>query len=139
MFELTLQRTFDVSVSQLYESWCKPELIQKWFAPGNMSVPEAVADIKEGGKYRIVMFDAEAGSEHIVGGKYETIIENQALDFTWQWEGSSNVTRVSVKFKALTETTSELVLNHVEFTDKETKDKHEMGWVGCLSNLPKAL
>ena len=51
MFELTINRQFNVSVEQLFNAWCNPKLIQKWFAPGNMTVPEATADVREGGTY----------------------------------------------------------------------------------------
>jgi len=139
VFELAIKRNFNVPVEQLFNAWCKPELIQKWFAPGNMSVPEATADVKEGGQYRIVMHDADDGSNHIVGGEYHKVVENESLIFTWQWEGSPIITKVAVSFKALTDKTSELLLKHTEFADIEARDKHEMGWNGCLKNLPKAL
>jgi len=139
MFELTIERNFNVPVERLFSAWCEPELIQKWFAPGNMSVPEAKADVREGGSYRIVMHDSDNGSDHIVGGEYKKVINNKALVFTWQWEGNPVATQVALSFKALTDKTSELILKHTEFSDQEACDKHEMGWNGCLQNLPKAL
>lgn len=139
MFELAIKREFNVSVERLFSAWCKPELIQKWFAPGNMTVPEATADVTDGGQYRIVMHDADDESNHIVGGKYHKVVKNETLIFTWQWEGSPIITKVAVSFKALTDKTSELLLKHTEFADIEARDKHEMGWNGCLQNLPKAL
>lgn len=34
MFELSIKREFNVSVEPLFNAWCQPQLIQKWFAPG---------------------------------------------------------------------------------------------------------
>mgnify|MGYP002700097973 FL=1 len=137
MFELTIQRSFNTPVAKLFEAWCKPEIIQKWFAPGSMTVPEAISDLKEGGKYRIVMHDGDEGTDHIVGGEYQNIIKDKFLKFTWQWEGNPMVTQVAIKFNALDDNKSELELSHSEFAEQEACDKHEMGWNGCLANLSK--
>jgi len=139
MFELTIERNFNVPVNQLFKAWCNPELIQKWFAPGNMTVPDAAADVREGGRYRIVMHDADDGSDHIIGGEYQQVVDNEKLVFTWQWEGNPIATKVAISFKALSDKNSMLTLNHTEFSDQEACDKHKMGWNGCLHNLPKAL
>ena len=139
MFELTMQRTFNTPVEKLFDAWCQPEIIQKWFAPGAMTVPEASSDIREGGKYRIVMHDSDENSNHIVGGEYKQIIKNKRLEFTWQWEGNPMVTKVCVTFDALDDGRSELQLTHSEFAEQVACDKHEMGWGGCLANLTKLM
>ena len=137
MYELSMQRSFNTPVAKLFEAWCKPEVIQKWFAPGSMTVPEASSDLREGGAYRIVMHDADEDSNHIVGGEYKKVIKDKLLEFTWQWEGNPMVTKVCVKFNALGDDRSELHLSHSEFAEQEACDKHEMGWNGCLANLTK--
>ncbi len=137
MFELSMQRSFNTPVAKLFEAWCKPEVIQKWFAPGSMTVPEASSDLREGGVYRIVMHDADEDANHIVGGEYKKVIKDKLLEFTWQWEGNPMVTKVCVKFNALGDGRSELHLSHSEFAEQEACDKHEMGWNGCLANLTK--
>ncbi len=137
MFELNIERTFNTSVEKLFEAWCKPEILQQWFAPGKMTVPEASADVREGGSYRIVMHDSDENSNHIVGGKYQKVIANQALEFTWQWEGNPIATKVALVFKALSDNTAQLQLTHTEFANQEDCDKHEMGWNGCLVKLEK--
>jgi uncharacterized protein YndB with AHSA1/START domain len=104
-----------------------------------MTVPQASADVREGGSYRIVMHDGDDGSDHIIGGKYQQVVKNELLVFTWQWEGNPVATKVAIQFKALTAETSELVLTHSEFAEQKACNKHEMGWQGCLNNLPNAL
>lgn len=94
MFELTMKRSFNIPVAKLYEAWCKPEVIQKWFAPGSMTVPEASSDVRVGGSYRIVMHDSDENSDHIVSGEYKQVVQNELFDFTWQWGGNPMVTQV---------------------------------------------
>ena len=138
MFQLTINQEFNTPVAKLFHAWCNVEVIKRWFAPGDMSVPEASADVREGGNYRFVMQDTD-GTQHIVGGKYQAVIQNQRLVFSWQWEGSPNTTKVTLLFKDLADDRSSLELVHSEFNDQEECDKHNMGWNGCLQNLPNAL
>ena len=95
MQQLVMKRRIDAPMSHVFAAWCKPALIQRWFAPGDMHVPEASADLRQGGRYRIVM-QAPDGKQHIVGGEYLAIQPDRALEFTWQWEGSDARTRVRV-------------------------------------------
>lgn len=138
MHQLIINREFNTSVSNLFKAWCQVETIKNWFAPGNMTVPEASAEVNEGGNYRIVMQDTD-GVQHIIGGKYYQVVENEKLTFSWQWEGSPNTTKVCILFKALADNKASLELTHSEFDDEETRDKHNQGWQGCLGNLPKVL
>ena len=138
MYQLIINQEYDVPVTKLFTAWQKVELLKQWFAPGDMSVPEAFAEVVAGGHYRIVMQEAD-GSQHIVGGKYFEVVENEKLVFSWQWEGSPLATKVSLLFKSLSDNRSTLQLIHSEFADQESCDKHEMGWNGCLANLPKVL
>lgn len=138
MYQLNINQEFNAPVEKLFAAWCKPELIKAWFAPGNMVVPEAEANVSEGGRYRIVMQDDD-GTQHIVGGTYRKIVPNELLEFSWQWEGSPNTTKVVIAFKAVDEGRSSLDLTHSEFEDQEACDKHNMGWNGCLANLEKAV
>ncbi|MCW9045775.1 MAG: SRPBCC domain-containing protein [Alphaproteobacteria bacterium] len=135
MFEVTLQRKFNMPANKLYRAWCDPQIIRQWFAPGEMTVPEATADVREGGSYRIVMRDNDTGEDHIVGGVYQKVEDNKALAFTWQWEGNPIATKVSLTIEALSDEACELTLHHSEFADQDACDKHEMGWNGCLANL----
>ncbi len=136
MFQLNMTQNFNVPIARLFEAWSNIDIIKTWFAPGNMTVPEATAEVEVGGQYRIVMQD-EDGAQHIVGGQYKEISANEKLVFSWQWEGSPNTTLVTVLFKAIDEGTTELMLNHSEFIEEGFRDHHLKGWEGCLANLHK--
>ena len=134
MYQLTLNREFNLPVAKLFAAWTDPEVLSRWFAPGDMTVPETIADLRIGGRYRIVMENAEK-QRYIVGGKYLEISPEQRLVFTWQWEDSPNVTKVELIFERIDEQRSLLSLHHSEFVDQESCDKHRQGWNGCLANL----
>lgn len=136
MYELSIDQAFNVPVAELFSAWVNPQTIQKWFAPGNMKVPEASCELNEGASYRIVMQD-EQGEQFIVTGKYIEIVNNERLVFTWKWQHGVNTTQVEVTFKAIDDHRSRLVLHHKEFVEQEHCDNHYDGWLGCLENLSK--
>lgn len=138
MYSLTISQDFNAPVETLFNAWKTPEIISQWFAPGNMTVPEATVDFKEGGVYRFVMQNQD-GEQFIVGGEYTEIAQPEKLVFSWQWESSPHTTKVTVLFTALADNKSKLELIHTEFQEKEFCDKHNEGWLSCLANLPRAL
>lgn len=134
MHQFSLNVKFDAPLERLYEAWHKPELLQQWFAPGDMLVAQAMSSFQEGGKFRIVMQDTDF-SQHILMGQYQTIVPNQRLAFTWQWQDSDLMTHVSLDFARVNDSTSELTLTHNGFPDQEMADDHQDGWIACLEKL----
>jgi len=58
--EVTIERTYDASVSKVWEAWTKPELLKRWWGPDNVSIPECQVDLRVGGAFYIVMEAGEA-------------------------------------------------------------------------------
>ncbi|MDI3254350.1 MAG: SRPBCC domain-containing protein [Bacillota bacterium] len=134
--KLQLKRTIKASPAELFAAWTQPELMKKWYAPGTMTVPVAVSDLRVGGSYRLEMADGPE-QRHVAVGTYKQIIPNKLLAFTWNSDCSTDTsaeTLVTIEFTEVAGGT-ELVLTHEGFTDVETRDKHEHGWNGCLDNL----
>ena len=138
MQPLVMTRRIDAPVARVFAAWCDPAVIQRWFAPGDMHVPEASADARPGGRYRIVM-QAPDGKQHIVVGEYLDLQADRAIEFTWQWEGSEAITRVRVDLRPVDAGSTELTLTHSGFATDEARDNHEKGWIGCLAKLGPAL
>ena len=133
---LVVKRSFKAPVERVYAAWTDAEQIKRWFAPGDMTVPLAEADVREGGHYRVQMSGGGSDCEfHTTGGVYREVIPNQRLVFTWQWEGSELETLVTLKFKPLSANETELTLIHEGFDNEDTRDKHGQGWEGCLAKL----
>lgn len=135
---LVLKRTLQAPVEQVYRAWTTPALIMRWFAPGDMTVPQAQADVREGGSYRITMQEPD-GESYTTYGIYQQVVPNQRLVQTWQWEGSQEQTLLTIEFRALGERTTELTLTHERFATVEAKDQHQDGWQGCLQKLEATL
>jgi len=138
MYQLNISQEFNAPVEALFNAWAKPEVVSKWFAPGEMTVPEAELEFKKGGQYRIVMQNKD-NEQFIVGGEYLEIQAPNKLVFSWQWSTSPHATRVTVLFSKLADNKSKLELTHTELETQESCDQHHQGWMGCLANLPKVL
>ena len=77
--ELTLTRTFDAPRELVWKAWTDPEMIQQWWGPDNVTIPECEVDLRVGGKVYIVMEAREAmgpykGTKWPMSGKF-TVVE----------------------------------------------------------------
>lgn len=137
---LQVKKFIKAKREKVFEAWTKPEMMKKWYAPGEMTVANASSDLRVGGTFQVAM--QGIGSEMvnpIVSGKYTKIIPNELLVFTWKWQGhSSPESIVTVEFKDVNGGT-EVTLTHDRLASKESRDKHEHGWKGCLDNLAKRI
>ena len=132
---LHVTRIIKAERGKVFAAWTKPELIALWFAPSPMQVAAADADPRPGGSYFITMKGND--QEVTVAGRYEEVIENERLIFTWGWKGDpSPQTLVTVEFLEAPEGTK-LSLRHERFAAQEAVLKHEQGWTGCLASLEK--
>lgn len=137
---LVVKRSFKSPIERVFAAWTDAEQIKRWFAPGDMTVPMAEADVRVGGRYRIQMSESGDDCEfHTTGGVYREVIPNRRLVFTWQWEGSDLETMVTLEFKSLSAKKTELTLIHEGFDSEDTRDKHGQGWEGCLAKLESFL
>jgi uncharacterized protein YndB with AHSA1/START domain len=133
---LVVTRIFKAPVERVYAAWTDAQQMKRWFAPGDMSVPVAEADVREGGGYRVQMAGSGSDCEfHTTGGIYREVVPNRRLVFTWQWEGSELETMVTLEFRPLSDSETELTLIHEGFDSEDTRDKHGQGWDGCLAKL----
>ena len=131
---LTLCRVIDAPVERVYAAWTTPELLQRWFAPGDATVTRVVADVAVGGTFLIEMRGAD-GRRWLVSGVYREVAPCRRLVHTWRWEGSDRETLVTVEFDSESHGTTRLTLTHSRFADDADRDGHQQGWNGCLAKL----
>lgn len=137
---LLLKKFIRARRERVFAAWTQAELMKRWFAPGAMTVAEAVSDPRVGGAYRIRMAgqtpSGECGPNPTVVGKYTKIIPNELIVFTWQWEGdpATPETVVTIELREVDGGT-EVTLTHVKLPSEESKNRHQHGWTGCLDNL----
>ena len=83
---VTIVRTFASPVAEVFTAWTDPALLRRWLAPDPWQVLEASADARPGGRYRIVVIDAE-GDRHVTSGEYREVVPGKRLVKTWVYEG----------------------------------------------------
>ncbi len=47
--DLTVTRTFDVPVEQVWRAWTESEYVKQWWGPAGFTAPIAAMDVREGG------------------------------------------------------------------------------------------
>jgi uncharacterized protein YndB with AHSA1/START domain len=82
---------------------------------------------------------AFAGGDHIAIGKYEEIVPNKRLRFTWEWEHYAMADSVvTVEFEDLGKTTR-LTLTHEGLPDREDTPDHKRGWTSALDKFARLM
>jgi uncharacterized protein YndB with AHSA1/START domain len=135
---LTLKRRLNARPEKIYAAWTDPRQLVKWFGPDSGPVTHAETDVRVGGRYSIT-FHTEDGEQHNVSGTYREVETNAKLQFTWQWitmpERESLVT-ILIKPDG---DGAILTLIHEQLFDEDVRDRHAMGWTGCLNKLERLL
>lgn len=58
--EITLVRTYEAPLEQVWSAWTNPDELKGWWGPDNVSIPECEVDLRVGGTFYIVMEAGEA-------------------------------------------------------------------------------
>ena len=132
---LSLTRSYDVPPEKVWRAWTDPQAMKQWLAPSDaFSVPLAEADVRVGGRYRIVMKSPD-GEDHDVSGVYREVVRDRKLVFTWAWKSTpERESLVTVQLKPDGDGTL-LTLTHEQFFDEGARDRHQSGWTEGLDKL----
>jgi uncharacterized protein YndB with AHSA1/START domain len=131
---ISVRRTVSGRQSRVFEAWCRPELMARWFFPAPGWRAEVTADVRVGGRYRVTMFDP-AGGIHMQEGVYRSIEPHHRLVFTWACsELGVPDSLVTVELGDRGSQT-EIALHHELPDDPTILREHEGGWKGCLDSL----
>ncbi|HVA33613.1 MAG TPA: SRPBCC domain-containing protein [Candidatus Baltobacteraceae bacterium] len=139
---LVIRRTIKATRERVFAAWTQPETLRRWFAPGEMHVGDVVFDARVGGRYRIAMMKPD-GEPFVAVGCIREFRAPERLSMTWQWEDDDgklegNETILSLDFYDRDGDT-ELVLTHENFTDADSRGRHEHGWNAILDKLPSLI
>jgi uncharacterized protein YndB with AHSA1/START domain len=99
--ELTIERTYEAPINNVWKAWTEPERIKKWWGPDNVTIPECEVDLKVGGRIYIVMEAGEAmgpykGTRWPMEGTFTEVEENSRLSYrvkAWT-EGQEGTTEI---------------------------------------------
>jgi len=129
-----LRRLLSAPPERVFAAWTNPAALAAWMSP--VGHAEAVADVRVGGRFRVVMIGHDRRIEHV--GEYLEVSPPSRLVFTWQSPYSGpEPTRVTVAL-APRGAGTELVLTH-EHLPPEAVASHAGGWGQMLDRLSALL
>jgi len=132
---LTIKRRFNAPPAKVFAAWTDPEKIRAWMGPGEVGILLVEADVRVGGRYRIVMQKPGDAEQHDVSGVYREVIANEKLVFTWAWKTTpERESLVTLTFKPDGGGTL-MTLSHEQFFDEDARDRHNSGWSATMPKL----
>ena len=135
---VSVRRFLQARRERVFEAWTRPDLMARWFFPGENWSAAISSELRVGGRYEISMRDAEGG-KHTQFGQYREIVPVSRLVFTWSCPELAVVDSVVTVELIDHGQRTELVLTHELPPDPKIRRGHEQGWQGCLGNLEKML
>jgi len=137
--QITLTRTIDANVSDVFAAWTDPALIEQWQAD------EAELDAFEGGEYRFTTYgDDEDPEEHIVTGDILSYVENEKLVMSWVHteEGEDDLIFVlEILFNALGDDQTQVTITErgLAHADAESRIFSMEAWSSALEQLAEVM
>ncbi len=99
--QLILERTVSASREKVWQAWTDPAMLERWWGPDNVTIPECEVDLRVGGKFYIVMEAGEAmgqfkGTKWPMLAKFTAVEPNAKLAYIAQaWtEGAKEQTLI---------------------------------------------
>lgn len=130
----TVSRLIPAPRERVFDAWLDADMLARFMLPGEgMSVPEASADPKVGGRFSVLM---RGEKDYPHEGTYREITRPEKLVFTWESEWDVEGSTVTVIF-AEAEGGTQVELTQVRFSDEESRASHESGWTQVLIALSK--
>lgn len=106
----------------------------QWMQPFDLVCVHAQADVRVGGRFRVIMRSPD-GTDHDVSGEYREVIPGEKLVFTWAWRREpERESLVTVMLRADAGGT-DLLLKHERLFDEAVRDAHRDGWSSSLDRL----
>src|SRR5687768_8143308 len=99
--ELVATRTFKAPARIVFEAWTTPELFKRWWVPKSfgMTLLSYEADVRAGGKYRLVFSHPEAPEPMAFFGTYLEVTPHSRIVWTNEEAGgdAAQVTTVTLE------------------------------------------
>ena len=139
--QITLTRTIDANVADVFAAWTDPALIEQWQAD------EAELDAFEGGEYKFTTFgDDEDPDDHTVSGEILQYVENEKLVMSWVHKDSEDdedelIFVLDIAFKALGDDQTQVTLTErgLAHADPESRIFSIEAWSAALEHLAEVM
>ena len=142
---LVVTREFDAPRERVFDAWLDPKQIGQWIGPRSVNAEALELTPQIGGHYRIHMRGADGSGGPTVGGVYREIVRPERLVFTWKWEtghpmgAAGQETLITLTFRALAPTKTQMILRHEFFETKDSRDSHNQGWNASFEKMAEML
>ena len=141
---ITAQKTFPAPVNELYKAWTDESALKQWWQPSGRKLQLVEAALENGGALKYTFEpDKLNNSKLVIEGKYETVIPNERLVYSWNWKlddtpVKDGMYKLSVDFKSDGEG-SEIMISQETEAQEEGIHPNEEGWDISLGELKKYL
>jgi uncharacterized protein YndB with AHSA1/START domain len=139
--QITLSRTIDANVSDVFAAWTDPALIEQW------QVDEAELDAFEGGEYKFTTFgDDEDPEDQTVSGEILQFVENEKLVMSWvhtddEEDGDDLIFVLEIVFQALGEDQTRVTVTErgLAHADPQSRIFSMEAWSAALEHLAEVM
>ena len=139
--QITLTRTIDANIADVFAAWTDPALIEQWQAD------EAELDAFEGGEYKFTTFgDDEDPDDHTVSGEILKFVENEKLVMSWVHKDGEDdedelIFVLDIAFKALGDDQTQVTLTErgPAHADPESRIFSIEAWSAALEHLAEVM
>ncbi|SEQ58196.1 Uncharacterized conserved protein YndB, AHSA1/START domain [Devosia sp. YR412] len=140
--QITLTRTIDANISDVFSAWTDPALIEQWQAD------EAELDAFEGGEYKFTTFgDDEDPEDHTVSGEILQFVEDQKLVMSWVHKDGDGedaeelIFVLDIDFKAVGDDQTKVTITErgLAHADPESRIFSIEAWSAALEHLAEVL
>lgn len=131
---LTIRRRIDAIAAKVYAAWTQPAQLMRWMQPLDTTCIDAEAEVRVGGRFRVIMRGAN-GEDHEVSGTYLEVVPEQKLVFTWAWRDTPERESLVAMTLRADGPATELTLKHERFFDEAVRDSHKEGWTSAIDKL----
>lgn len=139
--QITLTRTIDANIADVFSAWTDPALIEQWQAD------EAELDAFEGGEYKFTTFgDDEDPDDHTVSGEILQFVENEKLVMSWvhkddEDDGDDLIFVLEIAFKAMGDDQTQITITErgLAHADPESRIFSIEAWSAALEHLAEVM
>jgi uncharacterized protein YndB with AHSA1/START domain len=82
--EVRIERVIAAPREQVFRAWTDPEVLRRWWGPGEFTTAFAEVDLRPGGEYLLVMQPPHGDPMHLAG-TFREVVAPERLVYTWRW------------------------------------------------------
>ncbi|MEZ4739747.1 MAG: SRPBCC domain-containing protein [Flavobacteriales bacterium] len=138
--EIRITRFFAAPRALVFQAWTDPLMLVQWFGCAAFTTTAAVADVRVGGQWRVIMRSPE-GEDFPAYGTYLEVRAPERLRLTHHWEKlvagvnpADHTTTVTVDLFEV-EGGTHMEFRQTDLASEASRDSHIGGWCDSMDKL----